>query len=90
MQNIIYKIDKKLRAAISEQATRHVVTLTLLTTVYCKITLQQATLPRGGVYPGGSNNATTQRFMCKEIDSFDIPYCRKTIASIPFPRRGLG
>lgn len=54
-----------------------------------KITLQLAVLPRD-ICPAEINNATTRRFMCKEMDDFDIPYWRKTFESIPFPSRGFG
>lgn len=65
------------------------VTFILVAIACSKITLQQAVLPRG-TCPAEINNATTQRFMCKEMDDFDILYWRKTFESIPFPSRELG
>lgn len=83
-----YKIDKT-QTLISEKANRDVVTFILVAIAHRKITLQQAILPRG-ICLAEINNATEQRFMCREMDDFDIPYCRKTSESkIHFPAEGL-
>lgn len=68
---------------MSEKADRDMIPLILVAVA------QSKTLPKG-VRPAEINNATAQKFMCKEMDDFDIPCCRKTFESIPLPSRGFG